>query len=118
MSFDNATFFANVPAVLEKTHKLLDTYIATFAEKASVEADCLQKYREKRSMLLKQASKEGVSATTASEYVKGDCAQEKADWMKALGEKQQLRYQINATQDRIYTIRHLSSQIEAQMKTQ
>jgi hypothetical protein len=118
MSFNSALFYSNVPNVLEKTHKLLDEYIAMFAEVSNTEADAMQSYREKRSMLLKEAIKSGISATNASEYVKGDCAKEKAIWTKALGAKQQLRYKIQAAQDRIYTIRHLSNQIEYSIKTQ
>jgi hypothetical protein len=116
MSFDTSLFYSSVPEKLQGSHKLLEAHIASYAELASTEADLLQKYREKRSMLLKKAYGEGVPATISGDIVRGECAQEKADWMKALAAKQQCKYNISAVQDRIYTIRHLSAQIEHQLK--
>ena len=115
--FDNALFYSSVPEKLQGSHKLLEEHIKAYAEFASTEANYLQKYREKRSMLLKEAIKSGTPATVSGDIVRGECAKEKADWMKALANKQQCKYSIEATQDRIYTIRHLSSQIEHKLKT-
>ena len=113
---DNTLFYSQVPDKLQGSHKLLEAHIEAFRDFAIKEADMLQKYREKRSQCVKQALKDGYTATSASDVAKGDSAADKAEWLKAVGDKQQCKYNIQAVQDRIYTIRHLSSQIEHQMK--
>ena len=113
---DNALFYSEVPDKLQGSHKLLEAYIEDFAVKSTQEADMLQKYREKRAQCVKQALKDGYTATSASDVAKGDSAKEKAEWLKALGEKQTIKYKISAVQDRIYSIRHISSQIEHSKK--
>jgi hypothetical protein len=116
MSFNNALFYSQVPEKLQGSHKLLESYIKQYVELAEKEAEMLRIYRKKRTLCIKEALKDGYGATVASDIAKGGCAIEKENYVKALAVKQQCRYNIQAVQDRIYTIRHISSQIEHQMK--
>ena len=114
--FDNALFYSQAPEKLQGSHALLEARIKEYAQLADAEADLLQAYREKRSALLRESLKSGTPVTIAGDIARGECAKEKAAWAKALAKKQQCRYAIDAVTNRIYTIRHLSSQIEHQTK--
>lgn len=116
--FDNGTFFANAPENLLKAQKLLEANIKAFARMCDIEAEYTRKYREKRSLLLKTAREASIQVSILSEYVKGDCAEEKEKCMKAFARKKKFQYMIEALKERIYSIRHLSRSIEGQIKTQ
>ena len=116
--FDNGIFLANAPENLVKAQKLLEGYIKAFAKMSDIEAEYQRKYREKRSMLLKTAREASIQVSILSEYVKGDCAEEKEKCMKAFARKKKYQYMIDAMKERIFSIRHLSRSIEGTIKTQ
>ena len=115
--FDTSMFLANSPEKLLKAHTLLEAYIKDFAEKADTEAEMLVKYRQKVSSGLKTAREASIPVTIMVDQVKGDCAREKADYMKATAEKKKAQYNIESMKERIYSIRHLNKSIEGQLQS-
>ena len=118
MKFDSSTFYANSPDMLIKAHKLLEAYIEDFAVKADMEAELLRKYREKRSECVKTARGASIPVSIMGDSIRGECAKEKEEYMKATSRKKEVLMNINATQEKIYTIRHLNRGVEGSIKTQ
>ena len=69
MSFDNSLFFSKVPETLKKKHALLEAYIATYAEKSTIEADMLQllKIKSFQQTLYRSAIQDGKYIGISSE---------------------------------------------------
>lgn len=116
--FSASHFYSNAPENLQKAQQLMEDYITAFAEAADLEADALQLYREKRGKLLLEALQKGTPVTAAGDLIRGECAGEKSNWLKANSQKTTLRYRIEAMKERIYSIRHLCKGIESQIKIQ
>ena len=54
----------------------------------------MEKNEKMKEYVLKKAHDSGMAAGYASDIVRGECAKEKADWLKALAAKQTCKYNI------------------------
>jgi len=120
MSFDHAKFYGNVPEHLFNAQKLLEAYTEEFGAMSDIEAEMLRKYRVNRSLCVKKARENKVSipVTLIGDIVKGETAIDKEEHLKAKSATKKVQYKIEAIKERIYSIRHLSKNIDHQIKTQ
>ena len=107
--FDSATFYANVGNKLLDAQRLLESYIETFHEACIVEAEMHIIYRKNRASSVKHERERGTPATLIADIVKGDVAEDKANYLKATAQKNKVKYYIDAMKERIFNIRHLST---------
>jgi len=112
---DQPLFLSRAESNLRKAQIELEKYINDFVLKGIEVAEKMKIYRQRRSALLLEAIKSGTSATNAGDIVRGQCAPEKAEYMKANTEYQALRYKIQAMETRMNNIRHISKHIEYQV---
>ena len=116
--FDSVDFYSKSPQMLINAHKLLEKYIEEYAAMADIEAEMMKAYRVKRADLLRKSREMSIPVSIASEIAKGECAKEKAEYLKATANKKAVQYKISAIQDKIYSIRSMNKSIEGQIKAQ
>ena len=116
MSFNFAKFYSTAPESLQKAQKLLEDATEEFGKYADLESELTRKYAEKLSHSVKQAIEEGFGATIATKIAEGYAATEKAELMAASGHKKKAQLMHENFKERIFNIRHLCKEIDANIK--